>query len=106
MNGDQILRTILILIIMGTCFGWWLSIHHHKAVWLASGDKRSLIVSWGVFVLMLVNGAGVVYAATAGYPITGITVAYAAAYALLNLLMYVPLRKDPSVPQRRAIDSH
>lgn len=104
--SSDLLRTVLILLIMGTCFGWWLSIQHHKPIWLAAGDRRSLLVSWGVFVLMCVNGAGVIYAATEGYPLTVITGAYAGAYALLNVLMYIPLRKDPRVPQRRATDRY
>lgn len=101
-----VVRTALVLLIMGTCTGWWVSIQYHRPIWLAVGDRRALLVSWGVFALMVVNGCGVVYAATEGYPLTPVTAAYAGAYVLLNVLMYIPLRRDPSVPQRRATDRH
>jgi len=106
MTLDVVLRTALVLLIMGTCFGWWMSIRFHKPIWLAAADRRALLVSWGVLQLMVVNGAGVVYAATKGYPLTVITGAYLWSFAGLNVLMYIPLRRDPTVPARRATDRH
>lgn len=104
MTWDQILRTCIVFTIMATIFGWWMSIRVHRPIWLRSGDVRAFLVSLGVLPVLIVNGIGIVYAATKGLPVTWVTYSYAGAYILLNGLMYWPVKRTESVPSRRASD--
>jgi hypothetical protein len=92
MTPDIWLRTVLAFTVMLSCFGWASSIRLHWTAW--ADDPRARYVALAILPILMLNGIGIIRAATLDQPITWITWGFLATYLLLNVAMWarLPLR--------------
>lgn len=94
MTWDQFVRTIVVLVIMASCYGWAVSTKLHWAGW--ADEPRARSVSVAILPILVLNGAAVVRSATLGREISWLTWSFLVAYLGLNAAMWLrfPLRKS------------
>lgn len=102
MTAAEILRTVIVVVVGASCAGWGVSTNRSWSRW--ADDLRAKLVSVVILPILALNGWSIAKAATLGRPVTWETFGYLLLFVLLNVVLWIPLPRDQSIPSRRKTD--